>query len=45
MDGQLNLIVDSDAVTVLSGEIYIVLIGVLHAVAPSTRGTLVIFDA
>ncbi|MCV2401594.1 cupin domain-containing protein [Marinomonas sp. C2222] len=44
MDGQLNLIVGAEAITVNAGEIYIVPIGVNHAVAPGSSGTLVIFD-
>jgi quercetin dioxygenase-like cupin family protein len=45
VDGQLNLTVDSEAITVRGGEIYVVPVGVAHAVAPGSTGTLVIFDA
>jgi len=44
VDGQLNLTVGSDAITVHAGEIFIVPVGVAHAVAPGSTGTLVIFD-
>ena len=45
VDGQLNLTVGSEAITVRAGEIYVVPVGVAHAVAPGSTGTLVIFDA
>ena len=45
VDGQLNLTVGSNAITVRAGEIFIVPAGVAHAVAPGSTGTLVIFDA
>ncbi|MFT3763639.1 MAG: cupin domain-containing protein [Pseudoxanthomonas sp.] len=45
VDGQLNLTVGSEAITVKAGEIYVVPVGVAHAVAPGSTGTLVIFDA
>lgn len=45
VDGQLNLTVGSDAITVRAGEIYVVPVGVAHAVAPGSAGILVIFDA
>jgi quercetin dioxygenase-like cupin family protein len=45
VDGQLNLTVGPDAITVRAGEIFIVPAGVAHAVAPGSTGTLVIFDA
>jgi len=45
VDGQLNLTVGSDAITVRAGEIFVVPVGVAHAVAPGSTGTLVIFDA
>lgn len=45
VDGQLNLTVGSDAVTVRTGEIVIVPIGVKHSVAPGSTGTLLVFDA
>lgn len=45
VDGQLNLTVDSEAITVRAGEIFVVPAGVAHAVAPGSAGTLVIFDA
>jgi quercetin dioxygenase-like cupin family protein len=44
-DGQLNLIIGSNPITVRAGEIFIVPVGVAHAVAPGSIGTLVIFDA
>ena len=45
VDGQLNLTVGSDEIAVRAGEIYVVPVGVAHAVAPGSTGTLVIFDA
>ena len=45
VDGQLNLTVGPDAITVRAGEIFIVPPGVAHAVAVGSTGTLVIFDA
>lgn len=45
VDGQLNLTVGSEAITVRAGELFIVPVGVAHAVAPGSTGTLVIFDA
>jgi quercetin dioxygenase-like cupin family protein len=45
VDGQLNLTIGVDAITVRAGEIFIVPVGVVHAVAPGSVGTLVIFDA
>lgn len=45
VDGYLNLTIGPDAITVLAGEVFIVPIGVSHAVAPGSTGTLVIFDA
>lgn len=44
IDGQLNLAMGSDSITVHAGEIFIVPVGVAHAVAPGSTGTLVIFD-
>jgi quercetin dioxygenase-like cupin family protein len=44
VDGQLNLTVGSEAITVRAGEIYVVPVGVAHAVALGSTGTLVIFD-
>lgn len=44
IDGQLNLTVGAKAMTVRAGEIFIVPVGVSHAVAPGSTGTLVIFD-
>jgi quercetin dioxygenase-like cupin family protein len=45
IDGWLNLIIGNDAITVRAGEIFILPVGVAHAVAPGSIGTLVIFDA
>jgi quercetin dioxygenase-like cupin family protein len=45
IDGQLNLTIGNDAITVHAGEIFVVPIGVAHAVAAGSVGTLVIFDA
>jgi quercetin dioxygenase-like cupin family protein len=45
VDGQLNLIIGSEAITVRAGEIFVVPIGVAHAVAAGSVGTLVVFDA
>lgn len=44
IDGQLNLKVGTDEITVHSGEIFIVPVGVAHSVASGSIGTLVIFD-
>ncbi|KAF0814758.1 hypothetical protein IGB42_00813 [Andreprevotia sp. IGB-42] len=44
IEGQLNLTVGSDAITVRAGELFIVPVGVAHAVAASSNGVLVIFD-
>ena len=45
VDGYLNLTIGQDAITVRAGEVFIVPIGISHAVAPGSTGTLVIFDA
>ena len=45
VDGCLNLTIGPEAITVRAGEVFIVPIGVSHAVAPGSTGTLVIFDA
>lgn len=44
VDGQLNLTLGDASVTVRAGEVFIVPIGVAHAVAAGSHGTLVIFD-
>lgn len=44
VDGQLNLKVGSDEITVRAGEIFIVPVGIAHSVASGSTGTLVIFD-
>ncbi len=44
VDGQLNLTMGSEAITVRASELFIVPIGVAHAVAAGSVGTLVIFD-
>jgi quercetin dioxygenase-like cupin family protein len=44
VDGQLNLKVGSDKITVRAGEIFIVPVGIAHSVASGSIGTLVIFD-
>lgn len=44
IDGQLNLTIGSENIIVKAGEIFIVPVGVSHAVAPGSTGTLVIFD-
>jgi mannose-6-phosphate isomerase-like protein (cupin superfamily) len=44
LDGQMNLDLGGHVVPVRAGEIYIVPAGVPHAVAPGSRGTLVIVD-
>ena len=36
VDGQLNLTVGSEAITVRPGEIYVIPVGVAHAVAPGS---------
>ena len=45
VDGQLNLTVGSNTIRVRAGQMYIVPVGLAHAVAPGSSGTLVIFDA
>lgn len=45
IDGQLNLTVGPDAIAVRAGEMYVVPVGVPHAVAAGSSGILVIFDA
>ncbi|MFC5526730.1 cupin domain-containing protein [Rhodanobacter ginsengisoli] len=45
VDGQLNLRVGSEAIKVRAGEIYVVPVGVAHAVDPGSTGTLIVFDA
>jgi quercetin dioxygenase-like cupin family protein len=45
IDGQLNLIIGNEAITVHAGEIFVVPEGVSHTVAPGSAGTLIIFDA
>ncbi len=37
VDGQLNLTVGSEAITVRAGEIYVVSVGVAHAAAPGIQ--------
>jgi mannose-6-phosphate isomerase-like protein (cupin superfamily) len=44
IDVQLNLIIGSAAITVCAGEIFFVPVGVAHALASGSIGTLVIFD-
>jgi len=44
VDGQLNLTVGAEKITVRAGEIFVVPVGVAHTVAPGSIGTLVIFD-
>jgi quercetin dioxygenase-like cupin family protein len=44
VDGQLNLLVGLEAITVRAGELFIVPIGLAHSVASGSYGTLVIFD-
>jgi quercetin dioxygenase-like cupin family protein len=44
VDGQLNLTIGSDSISVRAGEIFVVPVGVAHAVAPGSIGTLIIFD-
>lgn len=45
IDGQLNLTIGNEAITVHAGELFVVPVGVAHAVAPGSAGTLIIFDA
>ncbi|WP_198666628.1 cupin domain-containing protein [Marinomonas shanghaiensis] len=45
VDGQLNLKVGSDEITVRAGEIFIVPVGIAHSVTSGSTGTLVILDA
>jgi mannose-6-phosphate isomerase-like protein (cupin superfamily) len=44
LEGQMNLRFGATVVPVMTGEVYIVPAGVPHAVAPGSRGTLVIID-
>lgn len=44
LDGQMNLQIRNELITVKQGEVFIVPAGVSHAVAPGSRGTLVIID-
>ena len=45
IDGQLNLTIGNEAITVQAGELFVVPGGVAHGVAPGSSGTLIIFDA
>jgi quercetin dioxygenase-like cupin family protein len=45
IDGQLNLTIGNEAITVHAGELFVVPVGVAHAVGPGSVGTLIIFDA
>ena len=45
LDGQLNLCIDGNDVSVAAGQVYIVPAGRPHAVAPGSSGTLIIIDA
>ena len=44
LDGTMNLDIGGQVVKVHSGEIYVVLAGLPHAIAPGSEGTLVIVD-
>ncbi|MFD9591946.1 cupin domain-containing protein [Kitasatospora sp. NPDC059973] len=44
LDGRLDLLVAGTAVPLGPGELYVVAAGVPHAVAPGSRGTLVIVE-
>lgn len=44
LDGQMNLEIDSQVLSVHQGEVFIVPAGHPHAVAPGSHGTLVIID-
>jgi quercetin dioxygenase-like cupin family protein len=44
IDGQLNLTIGNEAITIHAGELFVVPMGVAHAVAPGSAGTLIIFD-
>lgn len=44
LDGQMNLEIDSQILSVRQGEVFIVPAGAPHAVAPGSHGTLVIID-
>lgn len=44
LDGQMNLQIQTEFITVKQGEVFIVPAGVPHAVAPGSHGTLVIID-
>ena len=44
LNGQMDLVVKGDIVTVHGGEIYVVPAGVPHSVAPGSYGTLLIME-
>lgn len=44
LDGQMNLEINNQVLSVRRGEIFIVPAGLPHAVAPGSHGTLVIID-
>ncbi|GAA4837017.1 cupin domain-containing protein [Kitasatospora terrestris] len=44
LDGRMELVVDGTPVSVRAGELYLVAAGTAHAVAPGSRGTLVIVE-
>ncbi|MFG2823472.1 cupin domain-containing protein [Kitasatospora sp. NPDC048365] len=44
LDGRMELVVDGTPVSVRAGELYLVAAGAVHAVAPGSRGTLVIVE-
>jgi quercetin dioxygenase-like cupin family protein len=44
VEGQMNLQIRDDVISVRTGEVFIVPAGIPHAVAPGSHGTLVIID-
>lgn len=45
LEGNMNLRIGNELISVASGEVYIVPAGVAHAVAANSHGTLVIIDS
>jgi quercetin dioxygenase-like cupin family protein len=44
LEGQMNLELQNEIISVKHGEVFIVPAGISHAVAPGSHGTLVIID-
>jgi quercetin dioxygenase-like cupin family protein len=45
IEGQLNLSLDGETISVQAGQLFVVPAGIAHAVAPGSSGTLVIMDS